>query len=485
MTSQAIVSRILDVLPAHSFEMLTFFSLFQVRLSEKVETACVTCREAPVMLLNEAFIESHCKTDEHLLMLVMHELYHVILGHTRLFPHSTPKLNVIFDAVINAILCSLFPGEEYTSFFTSYYPADEMPFALLRPPGEGTPPEAEEALRLLYGENGCATYYDVAQALAAMPDEIFILLGPPAGGIGAPAAGDGSGAGAGGGDDESPGGGGETGDKDGPPVLLGSHEADGSGAPSPELKELLDKIIAKWPCPNRPLRGRDMGGEEREREFGDGGAGDAALARALRRLMRKATLPGPAEMRRRAVHEVATESSTFLPTWTDRTHEAREMALGEALLWRVQTPVRRPVCRDRRKAFVYLDVSGSLEDKVATLAGAIEPFHRKGLCAVHVFSTTVAETTVKDLSASRFRTTGGTDINCVFEHVLSLPARKRPKSIVVVTDGYTGSPAPALAERFRAAGMKMFVGLVEDDGHDASRALAGIAESFDRLPTGH
>ncbi len=460
-TPESIVSRILNVLPAHSFEMLTFFSLFQVRFSDKVETACVTCREAPEMLLNKAFIESHCKTDEHLLMLVMHELYHVILGHTRLFPRSTPKLNVIFDAVINAILCSLFPAKEYTSFFTSYYPADEMPFALLRPPGDGTPPEAKEALRLLYGENGCATYYDVAQALADMPDAIILRL----------RAGD-----------EAEGGMPEKDPDDDAPVLLGSHSGDEEKPPSPELTELLNKIIAKWPCPDRLLPGRDMGGEEREREFEDDDAGDAALARAMRRLMGMATLPGPAELRRRAVHEIASESSTFLPSWTDRTHEAREIALGEALLWRTQTAIRRPVCRDRRKTFVYLDVSGSLSAKVATLADAIEPFFRKGLCTVHVFSTVVAETTVKDLSAARFRTTGGTDIDCVFEHALSLPARKRPKSIVVVTDGFTGSPAPALAERFRAAGMKMFVGLVGDgSGHDASRDLDSIATQFVKL----
>ena len=459
MTPQSIVSRILDLLPARSFEMLTFFSLFRVRFSDKIETACVTCEESPELLLNKEFVEAHCQTDAHLLVLVMHDLYHVILGHTSLFPRSTTKLNIIFDAVINAILCSLFPGEEYTSFFTDYYPSDKMPFALLRPPGENTPPEAEEALRLLYGDNRCATYYDVAQALADMPDAIIVRLASgnePNGGIGEKDA-----------DDNAP-------------ILLGSHGNGRNDSLSPELKELLDQIISKWPCPDRLLRGRDMGGEARMRDFDANGDHGSALARAMRRLMRKASLPGPVELRRRAVREVATESSTFLPAWTDRTHEAREMALGEALLWRTRTTTRRPVCRDRRKAFVYLDVSGSLAAKVATLADAIEPFFRKGLCAVHVFSTIVAETTIQDLSASRFETTGGTDIDCVLEHALSLPARRRPRSIVVVTDGYTGSPASPLAERFRAAGLKMFVGLV-GGGENADRDLDGIAASLDRL----
>ena len=132
-----IVARILDVIPPRSLELTTFFSLFRVRFSDEVETACVTCGASPELLLNHDFVETHCRTGEHLFMLVMHELYHVILGHTTLFPHATRLSNIVFDAVINALLCSLFPKPEFTSFFTDYYPADRMPFALLRPKAEG------------------------------------------------------------------------------------------------------------------------------------------------------------------------------------------------------------------------------------------------------------------------------------------------------------------------------------------------------------
>ena len=133
---EKIIARILDVLPPSSFELTTFLSLFRVRFSEKTKTACVTCGDSPELLLNKDFIEAHCQTNEHLFMLVMHELYHVILGHTTLFPHATEVRNIVFDAVINAILCSLFPKPEFTSFFTDYNPSDKMPFALLRPKGE-------------------------------------------------------------------------------------------------------------------------------------------------------------------------------------------------------------------------------------------------------------------------------------------------------------------------------------------------------------
>ena len=152
---EKIIERILNVIPPRSFELMTFLSLFRVRFSNKTETACVTYGDSPELLLNQEFIGCHCKTDEHLFMLVMHELYHVILGHTRLFPRSTEVRNLVFDAVINALLCSLFPRPEFTSFFTEYYPPDKMPYTLLRPKGRGTPPEAENALRLLYGGTHC------------------------------------------------------------------------------------------------------------------------------------------------------------------------------------------------------------------------------------------------------------------------------------------------------------------------------------------
>ena len=219
---EKIIARILDVIPPRSFELTTFLTLFRVRFSEKTKTACVTCGESPELLLNKDFIEAHCQTDEHLFMLVMHELYHVILGHTTLFPRATDVRNLVFDAVINAILCSLFPRPEFTSFFTDYYPSDKMPFALLRPKGEGTPLAAESALKLLYGGSDTGTYHDVYEALlkSGCVKEIKLVF-----------KGDG---------------------KDGEPLLLGSHDEENEEI-SQEMKDLIHKIISKWPSPDRPL----------------------------------------------------------------------------------------------------------------------------------------------------------------------------------------------------------------------------------------
>ena len=459
---EKIVTRMLNVLPPRSFELLTFFSLFRVRFSDEIETACVTCSAAPELLLNQKFVEEHCRTDEHLLMLVMHELYHVILGHTRLFPRPNEVSNIVFDAVINAVLCSLFPDPAFTSFFTDYYPSDRMPLALLRPKGEGTPPEAKEPLRLLYDEAGTGTYHDVFAAL--MKRAVVLLPGDILGGGNGNASSSDRKAG-------------EMGkDK---PVLLGSHGG-GDDETSPEMKDLLHEIISKWPSPDRPLAGRDMGAAPREHEFGRAEVPDTKLRLGICRLIRRAALEGPVERRRRAVRERISETATFLPVWTDRSHEARELLLGEALMYRAEVPWRRPVNRDRRKTCVYLDVSGSVEEEVPRLARVLEPFLRRGLCSVYVFSTVVKEASVRDLAAGKFTSTGGTDIDCVLKHALSIPRTKRPKAIIVITDGATGKPALNLASDFQRARMRMHVGLVGTGPHP-ERDLAGIAASFDRL----
>lgn len=462
---EKIITRILDVLPPSSFELTTFLSLFRVRFSEKTKTACVTCGESPELLLNKDFIEAHCQTNEHLFMLVMHELYHVILGHTTLFPRATKVRNIVFDAVINAILCSLFPKPEFTSFFTDYYPSDKMPSALLRPKGEGTPLAAEQALKLLYGGSDTGTYHDVYEALlkSGCVKEMMVLLG---GGRGATALpGDG-----------------RAGTPCPPhPLLLGSHDEENEEI-SQEMKDLIHKIISKWPSPDRPLLGQDLGAEECERGFDAEADPSIRLRRGIRRLMRWAAIPGKKEVRRRSVREMVCETATFLPDWHDRSHEAREVAFGDALIYSTTTRLQRPSSRDNRQAFVYFDVSGSVAEEVPSVAQTLLPYCRGGLCTVHVFSTVVHPASARDLAARKFSSTGGTDIDCVLKHVLELPPRRRPRAAVVVTDGFTGKPDAALAERFHAAGMRLLVGLVKTDpGYNQEADLSSIADKFIRL----
>ena len=131
---------------------------------------------------------------------------------------------------------------------------------------------------------------------------------------------------------------------------------------------------------------------------------------------------------------------------------------------------------------MYFDVSGSVAEQVPSVAQTLLPYCRSGLCAVHVFSTVVHPASARDLAAQKFSSTGGTDIDCVLKHVLELPPRRRPRAAVVVTDGFTGKPDAALAERFRAAGMRLFVGLVKTaPGYNQESDLSSIADKFIKL----
>jgi hypothetical protein len=60
--------------------------------SDEVPTAAVECQLQPRLLINPGFVEKHAETPEKLLVLVMHELHHVLLGHTTLFPAVTKIL---------------------------------------------------------------------------------------------------------------------------------------------------------------------------------------------------------------------------------------------------------------------------------------------------------------------------------------------------------------------------------------------------------
>ena len=75
------------------------------------------------MLLNPDFVLAHCQRDEHLVLLVLHELWHVLLAHTRMYERATTVDNIAFDAIINAGLARSFPGPQWRGFLEAVNPA--------------------------------------------------------------------------------------------------------------------------------------------------------------------------------------------------------------------------------------------------------------------------------------------------------------------------------------------------------------------------
>ena len=103
------VRRLLDLvlltIPAGDYSLEALFQLLRIELTTDVETACVQCAARPRLLINDEFVEENANTPEMLLTLLLHELHHIVLGHTRLPGRRTELDNLVFDIVINAMLC--------------------------------------------------------------------------------------------------------------------------------------------------------------------------------------------------------------------------------------------------------------------------------------------------------------------------------------------------------------------------------------------
>lgn len=149
--------RLLSVPQVHAMHLLKFIRLLNVRFADgQVDSVAITCDYRPELLLNRGFIDRFCQTDEHLFMLVVHEIFRLLLGYAGLISTSDEIGDIACDAAINARLCKLLPGDEFVSFFTSLNSDTGFPSALLRPIGIHTPDRLISVLSILY--NSSDTY---------------------------------------------------------------------------------------------------------------------------------------------------------------------------------------------------------------------------------------------------------------------------------------------------------------------------------------
>jgi hypothetical protein len=446
----AIRERIFNVLPAASLEMEKLFGLFDIEFSDETETACVECRTTPRLLLNKGFLNEYCRDDGDLFLLILHELYHVILGHTRLFPRVSPIDNIVFDAVINSMLCRTVARTVGTRLFTRTNGYDSLPERLLRPPPgwpdefkgavAALPPEERRIIGLLYGpaESSNFTYLDIYELLRK-----------------------------------------ELAGRDVPKVLLlGSHgpEQKEDGL----LKEAVRRIVEGWPPPPFRIAGRDQGRSAADFWLRPAGKPGSAFRKAFERALRRCGVHagrGPAVYRRQVTSSQLIVE-TVLPNARDRRIPALRSFLGRApLFYRSESSERR--LRPLRVPVVhlYLDVSGSMTECLPYLSAACrEPFMR-GELKIFAFSTVVSQIKGHDLTKAPMQNTWGTDINSVLEHITGIRARRRPKVILIATDGYVGQGRSELIARL---GRTRVVAALTHPGH--TRDLQSWAHEMIQLP---
>ena len=401
--SASLAARIYASFPVAQPAFARLLHLLDIEVTDAVPTAAVTLGGRSRLLLNPKFVAENCPADHDLVMLVLHELHHVALGHTRLFPRLTPAQNWAFDCVINAQLCRLYPEPHYTALFRRTYRADTMPEALLRPPeGWRTPQQrwlpgrVGDVHRALYSETS-VTYADLYRLLPSLVVD----------------------------------GGTEEGDALQMERLLGDHAGVGEHDDiAPDVLREMRNILAEWPMVER-ISGRDQGGEAQSSHM--------QLAQALREAaatLRKAilTIADLGAGYRGAIERRDEEREGTLPyVLRPQRRDFVQQAMGVPSLLHPARLVVPAIVRCEQ-VHVYLDVSGSMDAALpalyATLASLARFLHPK----VHLFSTRIDDIDLRQLAHGERVTTGGTNIRPVTQHALD----HRVKRALFVTDGWVG-----------------------------------------------
>jgi hypothetical protein len=448
MQVRALMHELIDENP---FAIRAVLKILSVEFTEAVPTLAVTNEPQPRLLINLAFVEQQCRTEEHVKALLCHEFLHVLLRHTDEPGKPTHARHLALDAVINAIIHRQL-GEKYSSLMSGYYGKAQGLAKMLRPM------DGVELVRYRShthsGNQPVPSWWHAWHGLYAgklLADDLEQLARDLS------QAGNGQACAAG-----------EGGDAALPSLddLLGNHEDD--SPLSAALEQALDRAR------------KEMNGGGIWRNPGPGGdrygllvnPKQAALAtwqsktlQVLRKHLQPApgapTSPVPVTARL-PVLSTSDRRAFLRATWSPFLPEAQ---WGATML--------RPAGR----AQVYLDVSGSMNAEmplVVALLGRLSQWIRRPFWA---FSTEVVPAVI-ERGVLKTGTSGGTSLECVLAHV----ERTRPACAVIVTDGFVETiPKQRLAALARHTRLHA---IVTRDGNPSQLRAAGLAYSqLGRLPS--
>ncbi len=455
-----VVASVLNLVGVHARALHAMLSVSSVEWSTVINTACVECVDRPRLLLNPYFVAKWCKTPQRLAALIMHELLHIALGHTRLYPRPTLAHNIAFDAIINRTVLETVrfadvDVHEYSALFSEFYSASTAPSFLLRPP-PGWPrrsdwtascdaPKSLRAIhRLLYDatpdgqspDYQQVTYTDIIDALrkSAVPlDDDLLLLG----------------------------GHGQT--ETEAAALLGTRDIDAAQAFNDALQTLRGSLAGAG----------DFLGQVTLADV----ARTAALERALISLFMRAC--------------VASGTATKRFDWYERptrvVHRMHDRRAGSRVLAHRRLGGPSPLLfdgymLDRRprptNVGVYVDVSGSMDAVLPHLRQALLTVQARMTPTLYWFSNKVVVASRGELESGVLPTTGGTAISPVLLHALA--QQHTTRAAVIITDGYLEPVSRATANAVRDAGLSLHLGIL---GLGPTHASAPWVASSRSLPS--
>lgn len=404
--------RIAGCIPLLDFGLDAVLRVLTIEETESIPTAAIPLGGTPRLLINPQFAADVCPSDEDLAVLILHELHHLLLGHTRLYSRISELHNIAFDAVINAMIARSRPQPRWLALFRRLYAADQFPEQLLRAP-EGfpgppiwpanTPDGVRYVLTDLY-YSGAGTFHDAFELLLrALPQ----LLG-------------------------------------GPPLLLGSHGEDPGGAiADAATAAAVRAIVERWP-PGDPRVGKSVSS-----------ALDVLVrAPAARRQepVLVAALLAAARAGNRATGLPESRETPALIAWPTRDRRAFALAAsGSPPLLYAGALRGRPQRSGLTPVSVYVDVSGSVNEHLPRLLAAIVSCRDRVAPIVYQFSCGVEKVSLDELARGVVRTSHGTSGAAFAAHL----AASATRGAVVITDGDVGGIPPELAFACRRANLQV------------------------------
>ncbi|HOC99037.1 MAG TPA: hypothetical protein PKH54_03775 [Myxococcota bacterium] len=416
-------------------------------VSDKVQTACISRSADGSMKLEfgRDFLDRELADDRDFLFVLMHEIYHHVLGH--LFPSRKDRVsriyrnmaNVAADIMVNRAVCQRF-FPDGVPLLNRMYRTDRLPEALLRPPDFDM-----EAVRYhqVYREQMIAQF---KRGLARMGADKR-LAGK---------------------------------------VWLLCRAAWCKNAPYGFILERLMAIFSDTDALRLPrfvLIGShqgEFGGLGDIIGIGDGGKGagySEDVETGETQVQKAAVNYGVAAALRRALEAnsnrwqlndpVACPGVVCVPG-------RRDAAMLAAGSYPVFYSANKASLEPEQLAHVYVDVSGSMQDEMPYMFGVLSMSRELIADPIHEFSNMIEDVSLHDFSRGVCRTTGGTDFDVIMKHAMDRSFRQ----VIIFTDGWA-SHCESVYERFKAAGKKLHLVFVNSSSESRNECtLTPIATSI-------
>ena len=401
-TENYIKSLLLEMIEENPIGSQALLKILEVRFTNEVETLAVTISKNPELLINLSFLCQNCYEENHVKAVILHEFLHVLLNHTEKFQGNNFELNIALDAVINSIIHRMF-GSDYSDMFKIYYKDADGIIKLLKP---YNPNERKKFLSVIWKKiyNGKLAADDILEIVNQLKKSHSLNLP------------------------------GEKG-------FIGNHtdnkKCDKSkGAAVKVNKAIKDALkgmtgVGIW---NKP-KTRGVGIILYKKE--------SPIINEVNHKWRKKTLN---IMKKCLIKDQNTnkhkEINTLLPILNEKDRRGFLRILWNPLIGDITWTSSK--ITHGEKTQVYLDVSGSMNVELDTIVALLHSLYSYIKKPIWAFSNKVYPAVIKDHKLQT-RSTGGTSIECVFNHIY----KTKPGRCIIVSDGYIESITEAMLKKIK------------------------------------